>query len=380
MKNKIAIVTIIAAVMFISCTAHKSPTAITSDPVSESSTAVAQVTDTAVALQTAGPAAQATATAAVQETQTQGAILTLTATIGTPTKTASATRTVTPTITCTKTVAPNTPTAIATFANKFRIKTLSGYDNSGILATTMVFSYATGATPTAMTAYLYDSYGNVTETSQVTFDISGNTLSVQSVDSYGNVLTNISSDVTVGLVTKQYIYFGTVYEGYNAFQYNAAGKITREDVYNASGTLMSSVVNAYNAQGFLTRTDNYSGSTLESSTVNIYDSSGIKLLETDGYSSGTLQEKEVFQFNACGPSGAVIYDGSGVAEGSATMQYNAQCEPTSEYTIITSGSMTLSFNATLTYDSNNNMTDISMTFTFNGTSHTTSMGMTWEAY
>jgi hypothetical protein len=95
------------ALAAISLSCAKSRHITITEPVDYTSTAVANITQTAVYLQTAGPAAQATATAQIQATQTQGAVLTLTATWFVPTNTPTKIPTVTKTPTVTPTLPPH---------------------------------------------------------------------------------------------------------------------------------------------------------------------------------------------------------------------------------------------------------------------------------
>ena len=127
MKKIMPLVIFVTAIIYFAgaCTKLKSPVAPpteTPTPNSATATVIAQVTQTAVALQTAGLSAQQTATE-------QAAII----------------LSQTPTFTVTRFV---TPTSTATVQHGFRLSTCSMYAD-GDLKFTYNFSYGSGATPTA---------------------------------------------------------------------------------------------------------------------------------------------------------------------------------------------------------------------------------------
>ena len=239
------------------CTQLRTPSA---PPGMATATFIAQASQTAVALQTAGINAQQTATAQ--------AIIVL-----------SYTPTMTPT---------SEPTATPTTCHGFRPKTMTAYTNNVI---TMSLSYSDYRCemPGSGSAEIYDN-GVLAGSSQFVFDINGNTASAQATDLSGNTTGMMTIGTVVnGLLTQQDSYQNGVLMGYSTMQYNPSGLMTRRDTYMISPSQHAWETWAYNAQGLVTVYEQYTDSGLSSREVNTYDA------------QARLTRKDVY-----GPTGALF--------------------------------------------------------------------------
>ncbi len=352
MKTKVLLSGLFLFVVLLisACTQLRTPSA---PPGMETATAIAEASQTAVALQTAGIEAQQTATAL--------AIIVL-----------SYTPTMTPT---------SEPTATPTTCHGFRPKTMISYTDN-VIQMSLTYSDYRCEIPVSGSSDIYDN-GVLAGSSQFTFDINGNTVSAQATDLSGNTTGMMTIGTVVnGLVIQQDSYQNGVLMGYSTMQYNPSGLMTRRDTYLISPSQHAWETWAYNAQGFVTVYEQYTDSGLTSREVNTYDAQA-RLTRKDLYGpTGALQAYSINSYNAFGNiQSTSTYDAAGVQYGTANFVYDSNQNQTEIHTV----SSFLGYDSTsdiyMTYDANNNLTSVEINSTdFFGVPTVQKYLFTWESY
>ena len=353
MKTKVLLSGVVLSVILMinACTQLRTPAA---PPGMETATAIAQATQTAEALQTAGINAQQTATAL--------AIIVLSYT---PTHTVTA-----------------PPTATPTEEHGFRVKTLNMYMDN-VLVMTSTYSYASGVTPLAASLVQYDTSGNFAGTADATYDIAGNTVSAVYYDTVGTVTKTVSGTVSGGRVTRldEYDGSGTLIS-YKVFSYDGSGRCVREEIFSSSGVSLEYAIYSYDSQGRRYRSDYYNSSGYTSGKESIYNSAGSIIRENTYGLGGSLSTYTAYTLNSQGlQASGIVYTAGGVQIGTAAFVYDASWNLTRLTSVMSFMGSGMSSDMINTYDANNNLTTTETNIDYGG-GMTAKIGcsMTWEVF
>ena len=235
---------------------------------------------------------------------------------------------------------------------EYGISGLVSKENSNYDPTSTINSYTT---------YTYDANGNKTyeiythltnPTSNYsltyTYDLNGNQIRRVNTDNSGRSISSLTSEYDInGNVTKSQRYSGDVLEAFSLYLYNSNGTLSREDYYNADGSLNYSWSYSYDAN-LLPTNIRFNDTTSSSSNTFVYDASQ-QVIQLEYFIDGALINTMTLSYDVNGNpllvnlSGRINYrtdyswDNKGLLLSSTDYDQNNQMTATVVYTYDNNG-------------------------------------------